>query len=231
MIKKTLFTMIQGSDEGRVGVYECHEGEEWKPPYYEFTADADVDADGANGQFGGRPAYQAEDRGSEYLANGGMRRTVDGRVIFSADWGREIVIMDNMGHPKLFDNGMIASKTAYRLPDFDQDNPEAYIDSETIPYIVLPPVLRARTPGVVLGCYAEATNMKTGQASPIPCMVADIGPRNKLGEVSIALARDLNIGWSPRHGGTDERIIRYRFWPGRQFTHKGMLYPLMPLHQ
>ena len=35
-------------------------------------------------------------------------------------------------------------------------------------------------------------------------VVADIGPPNKIGEASIAMARALGIGHSPRTGGTSE---------------------------
>lgn len=38
-----------------------------------FTADADIDADGANGQNGGPAAYKFDDSGTEFLANGGMK--------------------------------------------------------------------------------------------------------------------------------------------------------------
>ena len=37
-----------------------------------FMADGDIDADGANGQNGGPPAYKADNSGMEDLANGGM---------------------------------------------------------------------------------------------------------------------------------------------------------------
>jgi organic radical activating enzyme len=55
-----------------------------------FTADADIDADGANGQNGKKPAYQKDNLGSEALANGGMRR-IGGRVICAHEWARDIV--------------------------------------------------------------------------------------------------------------------------------------------
>ena len=38
-----------------------------------YMADADIDADGANGQHGGAAAYKVDDSGSELLANGGMK--------------------------------------------------------------------------------------------------------------------------------------------------------------
>jgi hypothetical protein len=37
-----------------------------------FIADADIDADSANGQHSGPPTYTDDDSGSEWLANGGI---------------------------------------------------------------------------------------------------------------------------------------------------------------
>ena len=54
-----------------------------------FSADADIDADGANGQNGGPPAYKADDSGTELLANGGMK-IVNGKS-FVPSPGREIL--------------------------------------------------------------------------------------------------------------------------------------------
>ena len=38
-----------------------------------FLADADIDADGANGQNNAPAAYKIDDTGTELLANGGMK--------------------------------------------------------------------------------------------------------------------------------------------------------------
>jgi hypothetical protein len=39
-----------------------------------FTADADIDADGANGQNGGPAAYKVDNSGTEHLAHGGTEK-------------------------------------------------------------------------------------------------------------------------------------------------------------
>ncbi len=46
-----------------------------------FTADADIDADGANGHSGGPAAYRSDDSGTELLANGGMKIVAGGRLV------------------------------------------------------------------------------------------------------------------------------------------------------
>lgn len=173
-----------------------------------FTADADIDADGANGQNGGKPAYKVDDTGSEFLENGGMR-IVSGKVICAKSWARDIVILDTDNQPKVFANGIIASTTWYKYSGFNRNNPAAYVDAETIPYIVVPPIIIQETVGVVRGCKARATY----QGKSIECVVADRGPKNKIGELSIAAARALGINPSPRNGGTERAVVLYELWP------------------
>jgi hypothetical protein len=73
-------------------------------------ADADIDADGANGQNGASPAYKVDDSGTELLANGGMK-IVHGKVICAVPGARDIVILDSDNEPKVFPGGVIASMT------------------------------------------------------------------------------------------------------------------------
>jgi hypothetical protein len=73
-----------------------------------FTADADIDADGANGQNGGAPAYKADNSGTEDLANGGMA-IQNGKVICEHSWARDIVILGADNEPRIFDTDIIGS--------------------------------------------------------------------------------------------------------------------------
>jgi len=76
-------------------------------------------------------------------------------------------------------------------------------------YIVVPPQIRNAVAGVVLGCQAHVTfNGRT-----VTAVVGDIGPRAKLGEMSIACARALGIPDSPVSGGVASGVT-YRFEPG-----------------
>jgi hypothetical protein len=176
-----------------------------------FTGDADIDADGANGQNGKQPAYMVGNKGSEHLANGGMIMS-GGRVVGNTSWYKDIVICGADGQPRVFPGGLIASKTAYRFPGMAVDDPAAYVDSETVAYIVVPPIVKTDTVGKVLGCRARATNTATGKTSW--GVVADIGPRKKTGEVSIEMARRLGLPSNPRNGGSDKPNIFYELWPG-----------------
>lgn len=177
----------------------------------EFTADADIDADGANGQHGAKAAYMLGDVGSEALANGGMMMR-NGRVVGKEPWFRDIVILGPDNQPKVFPGGIVASTTWYRHLNRRADDPTAYVDSETVAYIVVPPLIIQRTKGIVRGCKARATHMVSGLS--VNCVVADKGPRHKIGEVSIEAARRLGIPSSPRSGGTNKPIIKYELWPG-----------------
>lgn len=175
-----------------------------------FDADADIDADGANGQNGAKAAYLSNDKGSEALENGGMGLR-NGVPVFIASWGKDIAIAEG-GRPKVFPGGVIATKTAYRFPGLAEGNPAAYVDAETVEYIVVPPIIVSATKGAVLGCQARATNLRNGRT--YLGVAADLGPRTKCGELSMAMARAIGIPDSPRHGGEDDPIVRYELWPG-----------------
>ena len=174
-----------------------------------FTADADIDADGANGQAGGPAAYRDDDSGTEALANGGMK-IQGGKVVCAQPWARDIVILGVDNEPMVFPGGVIASTTWYRHPGKALNDPSAYVDAETVPYVVVPPLIVQRTAGIVRGCKARVTF----QGRSVDCVVADRGPANKVGEISIAAARAVGLPESPRNGGTEKVEVEYELWPG-----------------
>lgn len=188
--------------------YSCEVVEE-EDGRVHFVADADIDADGANGQNNAPVAYLADDSGTELLANGGMK-IVRGRVVCAKNWARDIVILGEDNEPKIFPNRVIASITWYRQPGMTTADPAAYVDAETVPYVVVPQLIVQRTTGVIRGCKARATY----QGRSVDCAVADKGPRNKIGELSIAAARALGITSSPRTGGLQTPEVLYELWPG-----------------
>jgi hypothetical protein len=173
-----------------------------------FRADADIDADGANGQHGAPAAYKVDDSGTELLANGGMK-IVQGKVVCAKSWARSIVILDDDNEPKVFPGGIIASMTWYRHPGKAKDDPAAYVDSETVPYIVVPALMKQKIKGIC-GCKARVT----WKDKSVDCVVADRGPANKIGELSIAVARAVGLPASPGTGGTTKPDVLYELWPG-----------------
>lgn len=176
-----------------------------------WMADADVDADGANGQNGKRAAYMVNDKGSELLANGGMAMR-DGRVICAHSWARDVVLLGVDGEPMIFSGGIVASTTWYRYLGKKANDPAAYVDSETVCYIVVPPLIIQHTAGIVRGCRGRMTY--SGQS--VECVVADKGPRNRIGEASIAACRAVGLDANPRSGGTEKPEVLYEIWPGEK---------------
>lgn len=174
-----------------------------------FTAVADIDADGANGQHTAPAAYRTDDSGTDALAHAGMG-IVAGKVVCLKSWARSIVILDTDNEPKVFPGGIIAAMTWYRIRGRSPDDPGAYVDAETVPYVAVPPLIVQRTEGVVRGCKARIS----WNGRSVDCVVADTGPRNKIGEISIAAARAAGIPSSPRHGGLSRPEVLYEIWPG-----------------
>jgi hypothetical protein len=188
-----------------------------------FKADADIDADGANGQNGGRPAYTVRNDGSEHLANGGMG-IKNGKVVFTKSWGPDIAVVDKRGNPYVTADGVVVTKTAYRYPNKEATNPAAWVDSETVPYIVVPPIIISAVRGIVKGCQAYATY----KGKTYSGVVADVGPRTKIGEVSIAMAKLLGIPSSPRTGGLNKPDITYTVHPGEPAVVNDEIFVLQP---
>ena len=89
----------------------------------------------------------------------------------------------------------------------NQRDPRRYVDSSRVPYLAVPPELR--TLGVGLGDVALVEYRDQWS----PAIVADVGPRGKIGEGSIALARALGIDPSPKHGGCGAGVT-CTVWPG-----------------
>jgi len=91
-------------------------------------------------------------------------------------------------------------------------------------YIVVPPIIPKSVVGIVLGCQAFVTNTINGLDTA--AVVGDIGPRKKLGEISIACAKALGINRSPIVGGGDAHVIHYSIKPGVPALVDGKAYDL-----
>lgn len=100
------------------------------------------------------------------------------------------------------------------------------IDAESVPYVVVPPLIVKSVAGVILGCHAKITNIRNGKTSV--AVVADVGPRKKIGELSCEAARRIGLSGNPNHGGTDENIIKYEIFPDKPAFVDGVTYKLRP---
>ncbi len=180
-----------------------------------FKSSAAIDADGANGQSGVW-AYRPGNTGVEHLANAGYPD--------HPEWYKDILVCGFDGKPITIHGGYI-SKTAYEWTG-EKDLQKRYVDAATVPYVVVSPTIRNKSKDVVLGCKAIIRNTKTGQS--VEAVVADIGPRHKIGELSIAAATNIGINPNPRMGGTDDKIIEYLLFPGTPAVVNGITYDLKP---
>lgn len=172
---------------------------------YTFVAKMAIDADGANGHDGsGRAAYGPNGTNPlDYLANAGEEGNW---------WG--IVTQD--GVPVIQDStdpamGYYISTTSYQRKLFHKIDPDRYLDSATENFIVVPSHWRMAIKGVVLGCKAEVKNLKTGKI--VIGIVGDFGPRRKLGEASMAIAKALGVNPDPKKGGDENKIYQYTIYP------------------
>jgi hypothetical protein len=95
-------------------------------------------------------------------------------------------------------------------------------------YIVVPPAILKGVVSIVLGCQALVHNLKNGTSTT--AVVGDIGPKKKIGEISVACAIALGINSSPTKGGEDGHVIEYIIYPGQAAVVNGKQYKLQPLH-
>ncbi|MEA3188799.1 MAG: hypothetical protein QOD99_2629 [Chthoniobacter sp.] len=179
----------------------------------EFTADADIDADGA------ARAYNPQNTGLDDLRNARNGSEWCGLALDSH--GRPFIQGPDDPAP-----GFYISTSALKMPGFANGDPRREVDAEHVPFIVVSPLIRTRAAGVVLGCKARVTNLRNGRS--VEAVVADIGPRTKIGELSIAAAKAIGVPSSPRNGGEEECVIKYELWPGQAVTIAGTQYPLQP---
>jgi hypothetical protein len=161
-----------------------------------FRAGCTVNADGSP------RAYAPGDlHALDYLANAGEQGNW---------WG---IATDDIGEPFIQAAwhpapGFYVSTTALVNPDYPLDHPNRYIDSERYGFTVIP----GGTGFAKLGDVGLAYNQVTDDNMYFA--VADIGPRNHIGECSIMLTRCLGLNPDPKKGGTNERIISYVILPG-----------------
>lgn len=173
----------------------------WKIPgkqAFFFSAGMAIDADGAP------DAYHPENIGKDHLGNAGRPGNWWALVTDTGEPSGTPLIQQ-AGDPN---PGFYISATALQDHTRPTRDPKRYVNSNTIPYLVLPSNQRE---GARLGDLGFTVNRVNGKSSP--AIFADLGPKNKLGEGSIALAERLGIPANPRHGGASRGIV-YVVFPG-----------------
>jgi hypothetical protein len=147
--------------------------------------------------------------------------TIDGEAISELDDGtvtfRAKAAVDTDGIGPLHGDPDAQKDTSLHL------NGKA-LNADVDRYIVVPPAIIKGVKGIVLGCQAHCKNLKNGMETE--AVVGDVGPRTKIGEISVACAKALGIDPSPTSGGTNEHIIHYSVKPGTPATVDGKRYQL-----
>lgn len=186
----------------------------WNGEDMMFTAGAMVNADGSP------RAYAPKNKGLDYTANAGS----PGNWWGVATNNEGVPYVQNGNAPKQPVKGFYVSTTALSRSKYAESDVRRWIDSETVPHVTLPPQVIASVPPIFLGCRCLLMNLKTGLE--VEAVLADIGPKNKIGEISIAAAKALDINSDPKKGGTSEKIVKYMIFPGVPATVNGEQFTL-----
>lgn len=171
--------------------------------YIAWENGVNIDADGS-------PRAYSPNGGLDYLANAKDSH---------GNWVG--VAVDSAGNPFIQGyNGIGPCTGAYisttSLQDHSKDVMDAarYVDSEKVPYISIPRNAikdYGASVGDVGFCFCRSTGKFCAG------IVVDTGPKNKWGEVSIAMANALGINASAKNGGTSSGVVVVVFLN----THKG----------
>jgi hypothetical protein len=159
-----------------------------------FKSGLSIDADGSP------HAYHPRNIGLDALGNAGHAGNWWGLATDSR--GQPYVQGPNDPAP-----GYYVSTTALEDSRFPARDPRRYVDSETVPFIAIPPQLKSQ--GVQLGDLVAVRNERTGKT--VFAVVADIGPRDHVGEGSIKLAKELGIDADARRGGAGSGVSYVAF--------------------
>lgn len=156
-----------------------------------------IDADGAPN------AYHPDNTGLDDLANAGTPGRWEG--LAKDPDGEPYVQGPDDPYP-----GYYISATALADRSKPPNDPSRYVDASRIPFIVLPGGM-ARQLGARPGDFAAAFNQRNGKSSY--AIFGDVGPFDRIGEGSIALAENLGIRSDARNGGA-RRGILFLVFPG-----------------
>src|SRR6185436_12528921 len=140
-----------------------------------FEAGMHIDADGAY-----RAYHPIKGKGLDFLANAGKEGNWWALVTDNGTpAGKPIIQTDTDPAP-----GYYISTTSLQDQTKNIKDPRRYVDSESIPFIVLPSNKKFGAKlGDLVMVYNKTANVFCGG------VFADLGPRDKIGEASIAMAR------------------------------------------
>jgi len=158
-----------------------------------FTAGLSIDADGSPHAY-----HPSNEKALDYLDNAGK----------TGNWWA--LVTDNNkkdGVPLVQSSkdpapGYYISTTSLQDNTKKVDDPNRYVNSESLCYIALPADLSADFAVGDIACVVNRRSNKKCFA-----IFADIGPSNRIGEGSIFLAQQLGINSSPKKGGALSDVV------------------------
>jgi hypothetical protein len=156
-----------------------------------------IDADGAPN------AYHPDNTGLDDLRNAGAPGNWEG-LAKNAD-GEPFIQGPDDPFP-----GYYVSATALADRTKPVNDPTRYVDASKIPFIVLPGAM-ARELEARPGDFADVINLGNGKSSY--AIFGDVGPSDRIGEGSVALAENLGVRSDARNGGA-RRGILFVVFPG-----------------
>lgn len=164
---------------------------------YLFTSGLMIDADGSPKAY-----HQDNSKALDYLANAGKPGNWWALVTDNQKSnGNPVVQTANDPAP-----GYYISTTSLQDKTKRSDDPNRYVNSESIPYIVLPSKFAT---DFKLGDIALVINKKNDKRCF--AIFADTGPSDKIGEGSVCLAEQLGVSANPKKGGTNTDILYILF--------------------
>jgi hypothetical protein len=96
--------------------------------------------------------------------------------------------------------GYYVSMTALCDGRFARTDPRRYVDASTVPYVSVPPEL------IALGARVGQLAAVVGPGGHSPAIIADVGPKGRIGEGSPALARVIGVDDDGRTGGCSSGV-------------------------
>jgi rare lipoprotein A (peptidoglycan hydrolase) len=115
----------------------------------------------------------------------------------------------------------------YFQPDTTLHGPDGRaLNAYQVPFVVVPPLVCQKTRGMVLGSECLVTHTLTKRQ--VLCVVGDLGPTSKIGELSVAAARAIGVPSNPVTGGQSRKVIDYEIRVGKPAVISGVRYTLKP---
>ena len=171
-----------------------------------FTSGMTIDADGSPRAFHPNPK-----KGLDDSSHAGHTGNWWGIMTDNGDTnGKPLIQGPNDPAP-----GYYISTTGLQDTTREENDPRRYADAEKVPYVVLSGTAEQNF-NAVMGDYAVVYNKVNRKISL--GMYGDEWPTLKVGEASVAVAKELGINADAREGGVESSTVVYLIFPNSRTT-------------